>query len=181
MIADWIKEWAIPLSAGATFLLAIAAFGAIWQNYSFRKKDRQRERSARAVDELCRWTDDALRLLFLQYNSNKEEIYKGLIEKMNLAVASTAAAIILGEEFEGLIRRAVKALVSYSGAVQEKRGGDTKPFDKAIIEEFRVSFNGLQLYINLLRTWDYNYKAFIQDASRNSKLPLSKHLQPPEA
>lgn len=26
MIADWIKEWAIPLSAGATFLLAIAAF-----------------------------------------------------------------------------------------------------------------------------------------------------------
>lgn len=173
--------WPLYISAGITFLLALAAFWTIWQNYRFRKEDKQRERSARAVDELCRWTDETLRLFYLPYNSNKEEIHKGLIEKMNLAVASTATAIILGKEFEGLVERANKALVSYSGALQNKRGGNTKPFEKSIIEEFRVSFNGLQLYINLLRTWDYNYKAFIQDASRNSKLPLSEHLQPPEA
>ncbi|MBA7694025.1 hypothetical protein ES703_102625 [subsurface metagenome] len=179
-MADWLKEWALAISAGVTLLLAIAAFWTIWQSYRFRKKDRRRERSARAVDELCRWVDETLRLFYLPYSSNKEEIHKGLIEKMNLAVASTATAIILGKEFEGLVGRANKALTSYSGALQKKRGGDTEPFDKAIIEEFRVSFHGLQLYINLLRTWDYNYKAFIQDASRNSKLPLSKHLQPPE-
>ncbi len=173
------KNW-VAISALATLILALVASGTIWQNYRFRKEDRHRERSARAVDELCRWTDEALRLFYLPYNSNKEEIHKGLIEKMNLAVASTATAIILGKEFEGLVGRANKALVSYSGAIQKKRRGDTKPLDKAIIEEFRVLFHGLQLYINLLRTWDYNYKAFIQDASRNSKLPLSKHLQPPE-
>ncbi len=165
-----------------TFLLAVAAFCAIWQSYRFRKEDRRRERSARAVDELCRWTDDALRLFLLPYDSNnEEEIYKGFKEKMNLAVGSTGAAIILGKEFEGLIRRAIKALVSYSGAIQKKRRGDTQPFDEAIIEEFRVSFNGLQLCVNLLRVWDYDYKAFIQDASRNSKLPLAEHLPSPEA
>jgi len=180
-MADWLKEWAVPLSAGVTLLLAIAAFWAIWQNHRFRKEDRQRERSARAVDELCRWTDETLRLFFLPYNSNKDEIHKGLMEKINLAIASTASGIILGKEFEGLVGRANTALVSYYGALQKKREGDTKPFDKAIIEEFRVSFNGLQLYLNLLRTWDYNYKAFIQDAGRNSKLPFYENLQPPEA
>ena len=139
-MADWLKEWALVISAGITLLLAIAAFWAIWQNYRFRKKDRQRERSARAVDELCRWTDDALRLFLLPYNSkNEEEIYIGFKGKMNLALASTATAIILGKEFEGLVGRAIKALVNYSGAIQKKRRSDTQPFDEAVIEEFRVS------------------------------------------
>ena len=35
IVADWIKEWAIPLSAGATFLLAIAAFWTFLQSHKF--------------------------------------------------------------------------------------------------------------------------------------------------
>ena len=51
MIADWIKEWAIPLSAGATFLLAIAAFWAIVETRDTAKK----ERKIRILDEIDDW------------------------------------------------------------------------------------------------------------------------------
>lgn len=51
MVADWIKEWAIPLSAGATFLLAIAAFLAIRQT----RKLQKRERRDRLLNEIIEW------------------------------------------------------------------------------------------------------------------------------
>jgi hypothetical protein len=40
-IGQWLKDWAVPLSAGGTFLVAVAAFWTIWQNKRFRKKDRK--------------------------------------------------------------------------------------------------------------------------------------------
>ncbi len=55
MAADWIKEWALPLSAGATFLLALAAAFAIWQNYRFRKGQKTFTLKTTALDEIYRW------------------------------------------------------------------------------------------------------------------------------
>ncbi len=177
MPADWIKEWAIVIGAGATFILATVAFWAIWQNYTFRKVDRKRELIVRASNELCRWTDEALRLFYLPYNRNEKEIYEGLLEIANQALASTSAGIILGKEFEGLVRRVITALVKYFGAIKERRKGNTGPIEESILEEYKTSFNGLQLYLNLLRTWDYDYASFIKDACKNVELPLNEHLQ----
>ena len=35
-ITNWLKDWAVPLSAGATFLLAIAAFWAIFLAFAIK-------------------------------------------------------------------------------------------------------------------------------------------------
>jgi len=163
--------------AVVTFLLAVAAFWSVWQNYKFRKEDRLRETKERSANELCLWVDEALRLFYLPYNTNKEEIYIGLIKILNIVPAATAASIILGNEFLGLIKRANNALVNYFGEIKEKRKGNNRPINESIINEFDISFSGLQLYLNLLRTWDYNYKLFIKDASENSPLPLSENLE----
>jgi hypothetical protein len=53
-IFKWLKDWAMPLSAGATFLLAIAAFGAIWQNHRLQKRDRKE----RLLNEIIKWAVD---------------------------------------------------------------------------------------------------------------------------
>ena len=47
-ILKWLKDWAMP---GATFLLALAAFGAIWQNHLLQK----RERKERLLNEIIDW------------------------------------------------------------------------------------------------------------------------------
>ena len=54
VMAVWLKEWAIPLSAGATFLLAVAAFWAIWQT----RKLQKRERRERLLNEIIEWGED---------------------------------------------------------------------------------------------------------------------------
>ncbi len=73
-------ETLLAISAGATFLLALAAFWAIWQNYRFRKEDRERERRVRSASELYGWADEARRLYYLPYNQYKDETYNGLIK-----------------------------------------------------------------------------------------------------
>ena len=55
-MADWLKEWALVVSAGVTLLLAFAAFWAIWQNHSFRKKEYKR----RLLNEIIEWAVDIL-------------------------------------------------------------------------------------------------------------------------
>jgi hypothetical protein len=44
----------LAISAGATFLLALAAFWAIWQNYSLRKK----EHKERLLNEIIGWVEE---------------------------------------------------------------------------------------------------------------------------
>lgn len=91
MIADWIKEWAIVISGCATFLLALAAFWAIWQNYSFRKKDRKRLIKERALTIVRNWVNHAIGLMTLnaQYTDehNKSEFNYGkpTLEKIQIA------------------------------------------------------------------------------------------------
>jgi hypothetical protein len=46
----------LAISAGATFLLALAAFWAIWQNHSLRK----RERKERLLNEIIEWATQIL-------------------------------------------------------------------------------------------------------------------------
>ncbi len=61
-ISNWLKEWAVPLSAGATFLLAIAAFCAILQNYRIQKKNIDRQSKTKAIDAVQNWIEGMLAL-----------------------------------------------------------------------------------------------------------------------
>ena len=176
-MADWLKEWAIPLSAGVTLLLAIAAFWAIWQNYSFRREDRKRERRVRSADELCGWIEEGRKLLYSPYYEHKDEINSGLKELVRKAVAATAAAILVGDEFVGLTKRAAQALVGFQSAIKAEIEED-KPVDNSVTEEFRNTFESLYFYLSLLRTWDYDYDTFVKDARTHGALPLSQHLHP---
>lgn len=54
MVVDWIKDWAIPLSASATFLLAIAAFWAIFQNRNIQKRNRRES----ILNEIIDWATE---------------------------------------------------------------------------------------------------------------------------
>lgn len=52
------QNW-VALSALATLILALAAFWAIWQNYSLHK----RERKERLLNEIIEWAWDVLKLI----------------------------------------------------------------------------------------------------------------------
>ncbi len=56
-IDQWLKEWAIVISGGATFLLALAAFLAIWQNHNLQK----REQRQRLLNEIIEWAIEILK------------------------------------------------------------------------------------------------------------------------
>lgn len=49
--SDWITIGML----GATLLLALAAFWAIWQNYTFRKEDRELHFKLKALDDIIDW------------------------------------------------------------------------------------------------------------------------------
>lgn len=48
------ETW-LAISAGATFLLAMAASWAIWQNYTFRKEDRELNFKLMTLDNIIEW------------------------------------------------------------------------------------------------------------------------------
>ena len=58
MIANWIKEWAIVISGGATFLLALGAFWAIRQTRNIQKAEKRE----RLLNEIIEWATNILRL-----------------------------------------------------------------------------------------------------------------------
>jgi len=80
----------VGISALTTMFLAIAAFWAIWQNYSFRKKDRKRLIKERALITVRNWANDALGLMTLnaQYtdeHKRSEFLYGNLtLEKIQV-------------------------------------------------------------------------------------------------
>ena len=170
---DTLSFWTLLLAI-ATFILAIAAFLAIFQNYIFRRADRNRDSIIRSTEDLFSWMEESLRLFYLPYNYNKDEIYFGLIRMVSKSTDSTAAAIIVGTEFIGLVRRATYALTNYLSAIKARR--QQKLINDSILEEYSTSFEGLHFYLNLLRSWDYKYSAFLKEAKKHSKLPLSENI-----
>ena len=76
-------ELLLAISASVTFLLALAAFGAIWQIYSLHKK----ERKERLLNEIIKWATDVVLCAFsVPYRGMFEDIIgsleKAAVEKM---------------------------------------------------------------------------------------------------
>ncbi|MFC1987030.1 hypothetical protein ACFLVH_00540 [Chloroflexota bacterium] len=96
---------------------------------------------------------------------------------MSKSVAATTAAVIVGDESVGLTERAVRDLTSYYSEIKARRQRN-KQVDKSVLEEFQASFGGLIFYLNLIRTWDYDYDTFIKEVKAHGALPISQHLHP---
>lgn len=115
----------LAISAGATFLLALAAFWAIWQNYRFRKQDRELNIKSQALDEICNWAKDILQLMMLSYGPGENEKREA---RMRFQIASTSgasaivAAGIFGKEMVNTVKSAGETAYKFSEALWS---GDT--------------------------------------------------------
>jgi hypothetical protein len=67
-------ETLLAISAGVTFLLALAAFWAIWQNYHFSK----RERRECLLNEIIEWAIEVTRINF----GGEIEVKSGISERI---------------------------------------------------------------------------------------------------
>jgi hypothetical protein len=120
-IASWLKEWAVPLSAGATFLLAIAAFWAIWQNYSFRKKDRRFRFQIDVLNEVRNWAAEAVKLGF-QYNqsTNNADLHQVVI-LLNDIAKNTDFADLAIRLFPDELKDAILAVMNVLSIKQRQK------------------------------------------------------------
>ncbi len=136
-------ETLLAISAGATFLLALAAFWAIWQNYRIRDKDRKLNFRLRLLDEVRDWAHEAVKLGFL-YNRAKSKPEMSRIINMIEDVAKTVdvaniAAQVFGNELIDPVNRALNVLTKY-------RDETGKFADKEYFDSF---YEVLKVVINL--------------------------------
>jgi hypothetical protein len=130
-VASWLKEWAVPLSAGATFLLAIAAFWAIWQNYSFRKKDRRLGFQIDVLNEVRNWAVEAVKLGF-QHNRSTDaaEVYQVEILLDDIATNTDFADLAI-RLFPGELKLDTLAVMNVLSTKNRQR--TNHPGDKGVI------------------------------------------------
>jgi len=80
-------DWSLVLAI-ATFSLAGAAFWAIWQNYIFRKEDRELQVKVKVLDEVTEWARKARETILdslAEYWTYQKEVRSSLIaEEANL-------------------------------------------------------------------------------------------------
>jgi hypothetical protein len=115
---EWLKEWAVPLSAGATFLLALAAFWAIWQNYSLNKKERRE----RLLNEIIEWAIDIGRATNVENIPHTAELDDILLKSslwsniqnklLNLETKAEYIETLAGKNFGETLRKAVEDLTN---------------------------------------------------------------------
>ena len=125
-ISDWITLAAV--------IVALAlGISSIKQTQRLQK----RERSVRAAEELRIWSEESLKLFYLPYDFNKEQIYSGLGELTSKSVAMVAASTIVGHEFFNIATKAEKALNNYYKAIQAKRT-ESKKLMTLLLKNFRL-------------------------------------------
>jgi len=105
-IVTWLKDWGLPLSAGATFLLAIAAFVAIWQN----RRSHEIEMREKRLETIIDWAV-AIRVFAFEsnikdsatlYSTELERYFYGwVVERKNHLMI----LIQRGDSREGLARK----------------------------------------------------------------------------
>lgn len=100
-----VKDWVLIASAGATFLLAVAAFWAIKEQH----KDRKEERRNLALERIRRWAEDTFDIISRPSPTQElKEIL--LILKLNLRIVHVKSVGILSdaEQLRGEVASRVK-------------------------------------------------------------------------
>ena len=129
-----IDNW-LAISAGATFLLALAAFWAIWQNYSLRQK----ERKERLLNEIIEWAIDVT-----NWRSESKKVFKemvGITDIKQQEVFTHAHIVEVKEGFVGMSGRN-----QYISSISREFKQDLQEVAIKLIED-------LEAYIELLDEW----------------------------
>jgi len=128
----------LAISAGATFLLALAAFWAIWQNYIFRRK----ERKERLLNEIIEWAIDIHHCTNPILRPGENEVlirYNILTNLINMAATDEYIRKVSKIEFSDPLIKEVDKLTNKAflyGCVL-KLSLDSKP---ELSEEWRKAF-----------------------------------------
>ena len=101
----------LAISAGATFLLALAAFWAIWQNYSFRKKDRELNIKLETLDEIRNWANELYYLIFLASTCDESEQWQ-LVSRFTPVIRDGVTILQAACIFKGLLEEKADAVGS---------------------------------------------------------------------
>ncbi|MFH1925551.1 MAG: hypothetical protein ABIK32_03545 [Chloroflexota bacterium] len=94
-IFDFFDDWALVLSAAATFLLAFTAFWAIMDNRYGRKVDRKE----RLLNEIIKWSQDVAEAAFYRQIKNSHEIWSALLKYRHLEARSKYIEVIVKSDF----------------------------------------------------------------------------------
>jgi len=160
---SWDTNTWLAVSAGATFLLAIAAFWAIWQNYRFRKQDRELNIKSQALDEICDWVNETFQLMDLSYSPDEGKKREARMRFQLVGVTGASmivAAAIFGSEMVEKVKVALKSIEKFNVVLWSE--GKVK--DKALfIELWDSLFEVLKVAYNhkielLPSTKDYKKK-----------------------
>ena len=108
-ITTWLKDWALPLSSGATFLLALAAFGAIWQSHCTRKKDFK----TRLLDKIVEWIIEIQKTsLEIDVSFDKEKIETSILLRYGIPfIKNDYIKAIVGKEFNAILKEDVENMI----------------------------------------------------------------------
>ena len=111
-ILKFFGDWSVALSAGATVILAVAAFKSIKETRRIREEDRELNFKLRLLDEVRDWAREAVKLGFLYERARNKAEVRQVFEDMIEEVAKTAdIAITAAEIFENELEvPAIKAL-----------------------------------------------------------------------
>ena len=113
MILEWIKEWALPLSAGATLVLAIAAFLAIWQNRSLQI----RERRERLLNEIIEWAKEAAKAAISRRSRYDTELWDTKLKYKYSVAVSVYITEVVTNSFKDLSPCANKVIKELNMAI----------------------------------------------------------------
>jgi hypothetical protein len=135
----------LAVSAGATFLLALAAFWAIWQNHVIQEK----ERKARLLNEIQKWASEALSLILSRFatvqikQKSEAVVWEELkfLAKDNLSIQSAAAGF--GSELSETVNNAIEALNNYAGITRSGLASERPTHQKSSKEYLEKVFNAI--------------------------------------
>ena len=138
----------LVISAGATFLLAIAAFWAILQNYRFRKEDKDFRLKTAALDDIHQWLIDILNAttLYLTAVRDKDEKQKFIASSQCNTVLirggdTLVAAGLFGDDLFDKVEQVSEFSQAYHDAL-DKATPDQKNIEDKIVENFTTALSG---------------------------------------
>ena len=105
-------ETLLAISAGATFLLALAAFWAIWQNHSIRKEDRALNMKSQALDEIRDWAKEFYELLYVATTIEEKERQQ-IASRFNPIIRDSLSILQLASIFEGQLKEKADTLSGF--------------------------------------------------------------------
>ena len=136
----------LAISAGATFLLALAAFWAIWQNHSLQK----RERRERLLNEIIDWAKKSAESAIYRQKTEPHELWNAKLNYKNCRAVSEYIKEIAASSFSTLSSHindvATKLDDAIDGTTQYIESKLSEKHDRMLICEEELTNAAMELF-----------------------------------